>query len=266
MSLLSTLHRNRRIFRTTLSGAAWGLRHKRPELRHHVVREIWTLMKRYGAHPIENIELREIPALENVVAEGYVDDYQRLVIAALVRELGCETFFEIGTNRGRTTWTVARSNPAVHIYTLDLPPAFERSDAALPLGFDDSIAFRDPSCGEAFRLTPEAEHITQLWGDSATYDFAPYRGSMGFIYVDGAHTYDYVKADSRNAFAMLSDKGIIAWDDYTVSPGVYQHLIELANTLPHPVFHLLGTRLALYSSRPFVTRLPYDSFASLPTI
>ena len=264
--LRSSFHRNRPIVSSSLAGFSWGVLHKRPELRHHVVRDLWTITKRFGARSVQNIELREIPALDNVTAEGYVDDYQRLVIAALVKGLGCRTFFEIGTNRGRTTWTVARNNPDVSLYTLDAPPGLERSETRFTLDRDDQIAFRDESCGEAFRGTPEAARITQLWGDSARFDYSAYRGQIDFIYIDAAHTYEYVMSDSANALEMVSPTGVIAWDDYTTGVGVYQAIIELAKQWDRPMYHLFGTRLALYGQTDFVVPAPPSDFASLPSV
>jgi Methyltransferase domain len=260
-----TLARNRRLFGPLLRGLARGVLVRRPELRHHVVRDVWTVAKRFAADPVQNIELRELPCLRDTVVEGYVDDYQRLLLAALSKELGCRSFFEIGTNRGRTAWTVARTDPALEVLTLDVPLGAQ--DTALELAADDRRFFRGEDwCGEAFRDTPEAERITQLWGDSATFDFAPYTGRIDFVYIDGAHTYDYVMRDTQSALSILSPAGVIAWDDYTTGPGVYQCVNEIARTLDRPVFHVFGTRMALYSRRDIVVRVPPDDFASLPSV
>ncbi len=253
--------RNRRIFATTVRGFTRGLISRRSEFRHHVVRDAWTIAKRFGAESIQNIELREVPCFYDSLVEGYVDDSQRSIIAAVVRGLGCQTFFEIGTNLGRTTWTVARHNPRLELYTLDVPRAERAEETAFELGADDRLYFRPPeACGEAFRDTSEAERITQLWGDSATFDYTPYEGTIDFIYVDGAPTYEYVKSDSANALRMLSPSGTIAWDDYTTGPGVYEHLLELAPSIDRTIYHLNGTRLAVYSRQEFVRRIDGDKF------
>jgi predicted O-methyltransferase YrrM len=231
-----------------------------------VLREAWTVAKRFAADDVENIEFREIPFLMDAIVEGYLEDPQRMLLAALVRGLGCRTCFEIGTNRGRTAWTIVHNNPDLRLYTLDVGPDQPKTETRFELGVDDAYCFRDESCGEAFRATPEAARITQLWGDSATFDFSPYRGKMDFIYVDGAHTLEYVRSDSANALQMLSPTGTVAWDDYTTGAGVYRHILELARTLDRPVYHVFGTRMALYSNRDFVRRLPPDNFASLPAL
>ena len=48
---------------------------------------------------------------------------------------------------------------------------------------------------------------------------------------------------------MLSTSGTIVWDDYTHYPGIFAYLHELAPTLERPIYHLVGTRLAVYSRR-----------------
>src|ERR1700728_3980266 len=135
--LRSTISRKRPILVPIMRGFARGVVRRRAEFRHHVVREAWTVAKRFGAEGVENIELREIPCVQDVVVEGYIDDYQRLVIAALARGLDCQTFFEIGTSSGRTSWILARTNPDLHVFTLDLPPGSTPQQAALELGPDD---------------------------------------------------------------------------------------------------------------------------------
>jgi predicted O-methyltransferase YrrM len=208
------------------------------------------MTKRFSSDAVQNIELGEIPFMDQAVAEGYVEDPQRLVLAALVRGLGCRTFFEIGTNRGRTTWTVARSNPALALYTLDVPIGQPPDATAFALHEVDRQVFRDSSCGEAFQDTAEGERITQLWGDSATFDFSAYAGTIDCVYIDGSHTYEYARSDTASALAMLSPYGAIVWDDYGNFPGVYRAVLEFARAHEHPVYHLFGTRYAVYSRTP----------------
>ena len=84
----STFSRNRRIFLSTARGVAAGLVRRPAEFRQHVVRDTWTIAKRFGATGIENVEFRDIPALYEARVEGYVDDPQRAIIAALAGALG----------------------------------------------------------------------------------------------------------------------------------------------------------------------------------
>jgi hypothetical protein len=247
---------NRQVALRALGGAAYSTLRDPQEFRYRVVRDSWTMIKRFGARSIEDVEIREVPCVRDAVIEGYIDDPNRAVLAALTQGLGARTFFEIGTNRGRTTWTVARNNPHVRVLTLDLPTRESIDQVRLDVNDSDREFFVDEwDRGEAFADTPEASRITQLWGDSASFDFSPYDGEMDVVFVDGAHSYSYVRNDTEAALRMLSPRGAILWDDYPGIPGVYRYITELAPTLNPPPVHILGTRLVLYSRVPVVERL-----------
>jgi len=73
--------------------------------------------------------------------------------------------------------------------------------------------------GEALHETPESERITAVFGDFATSDFTSYAGEMDVVFIDGAHSYSYVRNDTELARRTLAPGGMIAWDDYTSIPG-----------------------------------------------
>lgn len=227
----------------------------REGFRYHGVREAWSTVKRLGS-AVENVEVREIPCVQNARVEGYIDDPNRGALAALCQGIGARTFLEIGTNRGRTAWTVARNNPEIRVYTIDLPGQEAIEEVALDVNESDRGFFvEDWDRGEAFVGTPEGERIEQLWGDSATFDFSPYEGKIDVVFIDGAHSYSYVKNDTEAALNMLTETGLIAWDDYPAIPGVYGYINEIATRLEPPPFHILGTRLVVYSRTPVVERI-----------
>src|SRR3954469_16649638 len=141
----------------TLAGAVRGAPGRREELRRHVVRDVWAVAKRFGSRAVIDVEVDDLPGVADAVVEGYVDDPNRAVLAALCRSLGCRTFFEIGTNRGRTAWTVARNNPDCHVYTLDLPSREALDAVAFGVNQSDRDLFAGAwDRGEAFAGTPEA--------------------------------------------------------------------------------------------------------------
>lgn len=222
---------------------------RRPdELRYHAVRDAWSTAKRFGAPNISNIGVRDLPAVTDMVVEAYFDDPNRAVLAGLCRALSVATFFEIGTNRGRTAWTVARNNPSCQVYTLDLPAQEALSSVALDLNASDRDLFQEPwDRGNAFAGTAEEERIISLHGDSATFDFSPYSRKMDLVLIDGAHSYAYVKNDTERAREILADGGTLVWDDYPAIPGVYTYLNEIASTMTTPLYHIYGTRLVFSS-------------------
>jgi predicted O-methyltransferase YrrM len=216
------------------------------QLRARLLKNLWIELKRYSARNVRNIELSQIRGLEHVQVEGPVWRHDSLILGALAKLLQCETIFEFGTYRGDTAWLLAHNLPTARVLTLDLPgpEAVHRAKFELT---DGGEYFTSWDRGSRFRKTPEGGRITQLFGDTATFNFLPYSGSVDLAYIDASHSYSYVKSDTEAAFGLLSDLGTIVWDDYTYYPGIYQYLNELAPLLDRPIFHLLGTRLAIYS-------------------
>ena len=217
-------------------------------LRTQLLKNLWIEVKRFGASRIENIEPSWISGLDRVPVEGPITRQSSLVLCALGALLGSERIFEFGTYRGDTTWLLAHNLPRARVYTLDLGGPDATGSAELELT-DAAEYFTDWDRGARFRDTPEAARITRLVGDSATFDFSPYRGTMDLVYVDASHSFSYVKSDTEAALTMLSATGTIVWDDYTHYSGIWAYLDALASGLEGPIYHLLGTRLALYSRR-----------------
>ena len=186
---------------------------------------------------------------EPIANDGNVTLLELLVLARLVRERQPRRIFEIGTYDGRTTLALAVNAPDdAQVYTLDLPAdaqtafAVERSERA----FVDK-----PVSGARFHGTEYARKITQLFGDSATFDFDQY--DADFVFVDGSHAYEYVVNDSERALGLLGDStGVIVWHDYGEWPGVTRALDQLAASDQHfaGLRWVQGTTLAVLDRRP----------------
>lgn len=224
-------------------------------LRAGPLKHLWIELKSFGAPHVVDVELSRIGGIERVDVDGPVLRHSPLVLGALGVLVEAETIFEFGTYRGDTTHFLAHNLPRSRIYTLDLAGPDSISSAQLELTDHDEY-FREWDHGVRFRGTPEESRITKLVGDSATFDFSPYRGTMDLVYVDASHSYSYVRSDTEAALSMLSESGTIVWDDYTHYPGIYAYLNELAPALDRPVFHILGTRLAVYSRRELLRHEP----------
>jgi predicted O-methyltransferase YrrM len=113
------------------------------------------------------------------------------------------------------------------VVTIDLPPS---NDAHFVPG-------------ELIRQSTARDRVQQVYGDSKTFDFSPYRGAMDLVFVDAGHEYPDVCADSENALGMVKPDGVVVWDDYTSWTGVRRCVNELASDLP--IVHVAGTRLAV---------------------
>lgn len=183
--------------------------------------------------------------------------FEFATLAFLCRRRQPAKIFEIGTYLGSTTLALARncSKEAV-ITTLDLT-------------LEDQRRFGLPEyeAGKEFRRTPWERKIVQHYGDSRSFDFRPYRGSVDLVFIDANHTYEFVKSDTENALEMLAPGGIIVWDDYLwteAAPecvGVTRCVNELSRRLP--CFQLKGTRFAVHVNDGVKT--PLEMELSPPT-
>jgi hypothetical protein len=160
-----------------------------------------------------------------------------------------DDIIEIGTFDGRTTLNFAVNAPLrFRIFTLDLPP-----DTApkFELATGERAYVDKPRSGRHFaeprpEFAAAAARITQLYGDSATFDFAPHYGCAGVVFVDGSHAYDYVVADSETARRLVAPEGIVLWHDYGVWQGVTRALEELEDKGCLGLKHIRGTSLVVW--------------------
>ncbi len=146
--------------------------------------------------------------------DGNVSVLELLVLVTLVRSLNASSIFEIGTFDGRTTLNLAANAPGAKVHTLDLPRE-QRTALAIKAGDDRYI--EKPSSGTRFHRTEEAGRIVQHFGDSASFDYTDFMGRVDFVFVDGAHSSEYVVNDTEKALGMIRPGGVIAWHDYGTS-------------------------------------------------
>jgi hypothetical protein len=68
-----------------------------------------------------------------------------------------------------------------------------------------------------------------LFGDSASFDFSPFAGAVDLFFIDGAHSYEYVRSDTLRALQCVRPGGVIAWHDFgrTGVNGVSRWLLEM---------------------------------------
>jgi predicted O-methyltransferase YrrM len=181
-------------------------------------------------------------------------------LCQLCHVLSPKTIFEIGTLRGYTALHLAmNSSPDCRIFTLDLPkndlPRGDPSKDDLSRGnakvkvqlrttlMDDLHSQME--VGEYyFRGTPHADRIQLLFGDSAVFDFSPHHGKIDLFFIDGAHSYDYVRSDTENALQCVRPGGVIAWHDFgrVGLNQVSKYIVELSRKLP--IYSVPGGSLA----------------------
>lgn len=199
-----------------------------------------------------------VHVLEQDAIDGNVSGFELLLITQLVKSRGAATAFEIGTFDGRTALNLA-ANVAEggHVYTLDLPPAnLDRTGLKIACGDENFIRKKRP--GARFADTPYSARITQLIGDSATFDFSPYEGKIDVVFVDGSHSYDYVRNDTEIALRLLKPGGgMIIWHDY--GSRWWKDLTRAMNEFyrSRPEFatmrHMQGTTLVVWEGKPRIS-------------
>ncbi len=187
--------------------------------------------------------------LEHKKGGGITADVKELCYLAIItRVLAPKRIFEIGTYRGRTALNFALNSPAdCEVLTLDLPEGgFTTSDHKA----DKQIAMsRVKHVGCEFKNHPLSSKIRQLWGDSMTFAFSPFDSTVDLVFIDGAHHYEAVVSDIRNALKLLSnsERSAIVWHDFS-NFGDYFDVTRavLDSDLAPFIFQLEDTQLAVY--------------------
>jgi hypothetical protein len=161
---------------------------------------------------------------------SYVIDIMSL--AAVCRLEQPRVYFEIGTLNGFTAYHAALNTPdSTRIYTLDLPAADTGREVSLHVTAMDKVHIQsmDKTARLVFTGTPQESKITRLFGDSASFDYAPYRGQVDVFFIDGAHSYEYVRSDTLKALECCHAGSVVLWHDFgrVGVNGVSRWLLEL---------------------------------------
>ena len=204
--------------------------------------------------------LRSIPAIwsdrimgqpENLILrigkheDGSLPVEDLVVLVYLLLRERPASVLEIGTYMGHTTRAIAENCPETIVHTLDLPPDFDRQSDTVEIPKDDHHLIERRKVGREFAGKPCGERIRQHFGDSATWDYNQARGAT-FFFIDGAHTYEYVKNDTEKCFELSGRRGIFLWHDVDDRhPGVVRYLAELRQS-GVDVVRFANTQLAYF--------------------
>ncbi|MGB0579406.1 MAG: class I SAM-dependent methyltransferase [Limisphaerales bacterium] len=196
------------------------------------------------------VKPRWIRLVETAKANGNVRISELAVLAQCARNISDDgNIFEIGTFDGRTTLNLALNQCGKgKVFTLDLPPE-------APTKFDVEKGerhFIDKPASGARYVAREEEmpevvgRITQLFGDSADFDFSEYEGTCSLVFVDGSHAYDYAVADTKTAMKLIRPGGVIIWHDYGIWKGVTEALDEMEENEKLGFRSVQGTSLVFW--------------------
>lgn len=151
-----------------------------------------------------------------------------IALCMLSRIVRPKLILEIGTLRGSSALHFAMNSPHAQVYTLDLPPS-QKPSLTTTIMDNIHVDHHAERARYYFGGRPEEERVHCLFGDSATFDFSPFFGRVDLFFIDGAHSYEYVRNDTLKALQCVRPSGVIAWHDYGRSGvnGVTRWLHEL---------------------------------------
>jgi hypothetical protein len=155
--------------------------------------------------------------------DGMLPDAYAAELLRLLRRVNPSVVLEIGTFFGHTTRRMAEALPEAIVHTVDLP---------IDYGGGGGLVKSDPHLihrrvpGREFLGRPCASRIIQHYGDTATWDFQEAAGAT-FFFIDGSHTYEYVRNDSEKCFSLCSGCGVFVWHDVDIDhPDVFRFIWE----------------------------------------
>jgi hypothetical protein len=213
--------------------------------RSRFIKDLWIDLKCFASPHIREIDPTQIKGLDAVQINGPVARHSPLIVTALATLLQSDVVFELGPDTAQTTSLLARNLPNAQVFWIDEQHA-SRS-RALHADVDGVYPIRPIEVDGAIEPADEASRITKLRGDSTSLDLLPYSGTADLVYIEASTRCDKLRPDTDAAFGLLSELGCIVWDGYTGNTCVYARLNELAREFDGPVYHIRGTRLALYS-------------------
>jgi predicted O-methyltransferase YrrM len=148
-----------------------------------------------------------------------------VALSILVAQARPAILFEFGTFTGLGTLHLALNSPTSSIvHTLDLKPD-ERDSIT---GLDWEAAIEQSTIGSLYRAIPDVDaRVRQHWGDSRSFDTRDLHGTVDFIFIDAAHSYEFGRSDTEKAIALASPGATVVWHDYNrVCPDVQRVVAE----------------------------------------
>jgi len=175
-----------------------------------------------------------------------------MLLKALAGQIKDCNYFEIGTFRGESVVNVAQY--AKECYTLNLSKQ-EIIDLKLPDHFADVIGF----------FSKDKPNIIHLEGDSLTFDYKGLNQKFDLIFIDGNHTFEYVKSDTINVFNhLMHENTVVVWHDYAYTPEktrpeILAAILEGVPKNEHKnLYHVSNTLCAIYTKKSFKT-YPFEA-------
>jgi len=178
---------------------------------------------------------------------GTMSYQEQLTMACLVAARKPKRILEIGTFQGITAYNMALNAPDdARLWTLDMPYDSVGTTVLRHEAHDTRLIVDAEKRNRRFLNTAVECKIKQLFGDSATFDFAPY-APFDFVLIDGGHSYEYVKNDTERILPFLQKPATLVWDDYPTAPGVKKYIEEAGAKLG--IVRISDTPIAFATTR-----------------
>jgi hypothetical protein len=104
-------------------------------------------------------------------------------------------------------------------------------------------------------------NVKHIAHNSHTFDFSTLAGKFDLIFIDGDHTYQGVKTDTRNVFNILKDdRSVIVWHDYGTTPErvSWEVVAGMLDGCPPDnrkhLYHVSNTLCGIYIRSPFTAK------------
>lgn len=166
-----------------------------------------------------------------------------MLLQALAKQIEHCLYFEIGTWRGESICHVAPY--AKEAFTLNLSNK-EILDLGMPKAYADLHGF----------FSKEISNVRHLYGDSLKYPFEKLNQKFDLIFIDGNHTYDFVKNDTKKVFEhLVKEDTIVVWHDYAfhpekVRPEVLLGILDgVPAELKENLYHVSNSMCAIYTKK-----------------
>ena len=163
-------------------------------------------------------------AMEPNVETGSVSAREATTLVSLVAMTKGRLIIEFGTAFGDTALLFALNTP------------------------DDSVILSNdwperPEAGVKIKACPK---VKQVFAKTQEWNLDEYRGQADLVFVDAAHDYPNVAADSEKALTLVAPGGIVCWHDYRhgYRHDVVRALDQLGDRLP--LAHIKYTSIVVY--------------------
>lgn len=183
---------------------------------------------------------------------GSITLVDQVVLLSLLELTQPKKIIEIGTFLGFTTSLLAMNYNKAEIFTIDLPRKknnswkFKKEEIFKNDSHNDNyLRNKQNKEGEIYinRLSKKKrKNINLIKQDSRKLDFKKVFGNSEFIFIDGGHSKEIIKADTKNARSIVKN-GVIIWHDY--GSEIHKDVTKfLTKEKSRKIFHVSGSLCA----------------------